>query len=103
MSYGLSTWDAGGVLILSTNSRVSQFRQTLLVPGSVKGWTNTYTIPGFALDGKWFFYCRKLESQTYLYTGYRKFEPGSGYIKLTNTLPYTGYTSPGFYIDIFYG
>lgn len=103
MSYGLSVWDGGGVQILSPNSRVFQFRETIVVPESAKGWSKEYLVPGFALNGKWFFYCRKLESQTYLYTGYRKITASSGKITVTNMIPYSGYTSPGFYIDIFYG
>ena len=58
MSFGIQTWDSQGNMMLDTSSFAGRMygKYQISCSNSV-GTVTVLSIPGYALDGNWFFYC----------------------------------------------
>ena len=57
MAYGLEVWNAAGTKIVSISDRLTRFHGTFEFTVLTSTTTFFVTIPGYALDGTWFFVC----------------------------------------------
>jgi hypothetical protein len=55
MAYGLEIWNAAGVKTLSVTDRLARYHGTFTVT-IASGGTASLSVPGYALDGTWFYF-----------------------------------------------
>lgn len=96
MSYGIKVWDESGQLILDVTDRLARYHSTIVLSSIAKRTSSTFSVPGYALDGTWFFFIRTQS------TSYLKISEISGGFSVFNE-SYTSALGSGVTIDIFRG
>lgn len=96
MSQGIKVWDAAGQLILDVTDRLSRYHSTIVLSSIAPRASGTFSVPGYALDGTWFFFIRDRS------TSYLNIYEISGGFSVFNESYYSAYGS-GVTIDIFRG
>lgn len=58
MSYGLRVWNASNQLILEVTDRIGRYNSTVTLSAIAPRGSANYSVPGYALDGTWFYFIR---------------------------------------------
>ena len=97
MSQGIKVWDAAGQLILDVTDRLARYHSTIVLSSIAPRTSGTFSVPGYALDGTWFFFIRNTSI-----AGCLNIYEISGGFYVFNESYYSAYGS-GVTIDIFRG
>ncbi len=96
MSHGLRIWNSSGQLILEITDRIGRYNSTVTLSAIAPRGTASYSVPGYALDGTWFFFIRSGS------TSYLRITENAGSISVFNENYYNN-AGAGVVIDIFRG
>jgi hypothetical protein len=95
MSFGLRVWDAYGNVTIDNVDRLSRVSSSVYVPSIAYNSTVVVSVPGYALDGTWFYAPVAIPY-------FVRATAGWGQISITNVAG-GGYATPAFNIIIIRG